>query len=176
MINWNFICSISNPLCSILSVIYFKKKKSYRFSLQVLNPHYEWNRSGDMFLDDELITNTHSKWLFGEDNSGDICKWTQQYLERIVNSHRRFHLITADGSLYCQVVINCHFFSIGILISIFISDSLSFLYYYNTFLTDSLLRSFAVSAYITDCFSVLFVLKTMASISGILLDEREYER
>uniref|UniRef100_A0A914RVN5 Cap-specific mRNA (nucleoside-2'-O-)-methyltransferase 2 n=1 Tax=Parascaris equorum TaxID=6256 RepID=A0A914RVN5_PAREQ len=55
-----------------------------------------------MFLDDELITNTQSKWLFGEDNSGNICKWTQHYLEHIVNSHRRFHLITADGSLYCQ--------------------------------------------------------------------------
>ncbi|VDM48498.1 unnamed protein product [Toxocara canis] len=55
-----------------------------------------------MFLDDELLTSTHCNWLFGEDNSGDILKWSEHYLKDIVTNERCFHLITADGSIYCQ--------------------------------------------------------------------------
>ncbi|VDK38359.1 unnamed protein product [Gongylonema pulchrum] len=67
-----------------------------------LNPHCEWNAPVDMFLDDELLTNTYSKWLFGPDNSGNIFNWTNEYISFIAQEFGKYHLITADGSVYCQ--------------------------------------------------------------------------
>ncbi|EJW74485.1 hypothetical protein WUBG_14606, partial [Wuchereria bancrofti] len=55
-----------------------------------------------MFLDDELITSTSSNWLFGPDNSGDVLKWTSEYISGIAKKVGKFSLITADGSVYCQ--------------------------------------------------------------------------
>lgn len=62
-----------------------------------------------MFLDDELITSTFSNWLFGPDNSGDILKWTNEYISSIVEKVGKFSLITADGSVYCQVILLAYF-------------------------------------------------------------------
>lgn len=56
-----------------------------------------------MFLDDELITATYPNWLFGPDNSGDIFKWTAEYVNSVAAKSGKYHLITADGSSYCQV-------------------------------------------------------------------------
>lgn len=58
-----------------------------------------------MFLDDELITSTYPNWFFGPDNSGDILKWTNEYISSIIENFGKFSLITADGSVYCQVIL-----------------------------------------------------------------------
>ncbi|VDM97143.1 unnamed protein product [Thelazia callipaeda] len=79
-----------------------KKELSWYWKANSLNPHYEWNSPFEMFLDDELIINTYSNWLFGPDKSGDIFKWSTAYIDSITERIGKFSLITADGSIYCQ--------------------------------------------------------------------------
>lgn len=69
-----------------------------------MNPHYEWNSMWDMFLEDELLVETHSHWLFGPDNTGNIFSWTASYIEQLALLGK-YDLVTADGSFYCQVAL-----------------------------------------------------------------------
>ncbi|KAL6737492.1 hypothetical protein Aduo_011130 [Ancylostoma duodenale] len=54
-----------------------------------------------MLLDDDLILRHPEQWYFGEDGSGDICKWDERY-QNFLAFTRGFDLVTADGSLYTQ--------------------------------------------------------------------------
>ncbi|EYB84810.1 hypothetical protein Y032_0309g2063 [Ancylostoma ceylanicum] len=54
-----------------------------------------------MLLDDDLILRHPEQWYFGDDDSGDICKWDERY-RNFLSFHRGFDLVTADGSLYTQ--------------------------------------------------------------------------
>uniref|UniRef100_A0AAF5PKK0 Cap-specific mRNA (nucleoside-2'-O-)-methyltransferase 2 n=2 Tax=Wuchereria bancrofti TaxID=6293 RepID=A0AAF5PKK0_WUCBA len=98
------LCESPGAFISALNVylILQKNKRSWQWYANSLNPHYEWNSPFDMFLDDELITSTSSNWLFGPDNSGDVLKWTSEYISGIAKKVGKFSLITADGSVYCQ--------------------------------------------------------------------------
>ncbi|VDK52982.1 unnamed protein product [Anisakis simplex] len=99
------LCEAPGAFISALNVYLRLKKPDLKWSWRAntLNPHYEWTRTSDMFVDDELLTSTHSNWLFGEDNSGDIMQWDREYLNTLLeNNEHYFNLITADGSLYCQ--------------------------------------------------------------------------
>ncbi|CAG9534338.1 unnamed protein product [Cercopithifilaria johnstoni] len=98
------LCESPGAFISALNVylILQKNKPPWCWYANSLNPHYEWNSPFDMFLDDELITSTCPNWFFGPDNSGDILKWTNEYISGIVEKVGKFSLITADGSVYCQ--------------------------------------------------------------------------
>uniref|UniRef100_A0A0R3RHE9 Cap-specific mRNA (nucleoside-2'-O-)-methyltransferase 2 n=1 Tax=Elaeophora elaphi TaxID=1147741 RepID=A0A0R3RHE9_9BILA len=98
------LCESPGAFISALNVYLTlqKDKPSWQWYANSLNPHYEWNSPFDMFLDDELITSTYPNWLFGPDNSGDILKWTDEYIDSIAEKVGKFSLITADGSVYCQ--------------------------------------------------------------------------
>ncbi|KAL3990255.1 FtsJ-like methyltransferase family protein [Acanthocheilonema viteae] len=98
------LCESPGAFISALNIylILQKNKLPWHWYANSLNPHYEWNSPFDMFLDDELITNTYPNWFFGPDNSGDILKWTNEYIGSIAKKVGKFSLITADGSVYCQ--------------------------------------------------------------------------
>uniref|UniRef100_A0A8R1XS37 Cap-specific mRNA (nucleoside-2'-O-)-methyltransferase 2 n=1 Tax=Onchocerca volvulus TaxID=6282 RepID=A0A8R1XS37_ONCVO len=98
------LCESPGAFISALNVylILQKNKLSWQWYANSLNPHYEWNSPYDMFLDDELITSTCPNWFFGPDDSGDILKWTNEYINSIAEKVGKFSLITADGSVYCQ--------------------------------------------------------------------------
>uniref|UniRef100_A0A915Q3E6 Cap-specific mRNA (nucleoside-2'-O-)-methyltransferase 2 n=1 Tax=Setaria digitata TaxID=48799 RepID=A0A915Q3E6_9BILA len=98
------LCESPGAFISALNV-YLKiqeNKLPWQWYANSLNPHYEWTSPFDMFLDDELVTSTCSNWLFGPDDSGDILKWTNEYVSSIAAKVGKFSLITADGSVYCQ--------------------------------------------------------------------------
>uniref|UniRef100_A0A0N5ASB4 Cap-specific mRNA (nucleoside-2'-O-)-methyltransferase 2 n=1 Tax=Syphacia muris TaxID=451379 RepID=A0A0N5ASB4_9BILA len=80
--------------------IQFKNK--WMWYANSLNPHFECNEPSSLFLDDELITATQDHWIFGPDNSGNILHWDAEYLLKLQSELGSFHLVTADGSLYCQ--------------------------------------------------------------------------
>ncbi|EJD75425.1 hypothetical protein, variant [Loa loa] len=98
------LCESPGAFISALNVYLILQKNTlpWQWYANSLNPHYEWNSSFDMFLDDELITSTYPNWFFGPDNSGNILKWTDEYISSIAEKVGKFSLITADGSVYCQ--------------------------------------------------------------------------
>lgn len=83
--------------------IYFPNLyEGWAWNANSLNPYFEWTPPYDMFFNDELIIRTYSQWIFGPDSSGDIIKWSDNYLDDLVKEYGKYDLITADGSIYCQ--------------------------------------------------------------------------
>ena len=62
------------------------------------------NSPGFMINDDRFILGSLENWEFGVDNTGDLMEPAN--LERLVERSRQLgdiHLVTADGSIDCQV-------------------------------------------------------------------------
>ncbi|RCN35778.1 hypothetical protein ANCCAN_18337 [Ancylostoma caninum] len=91
----HFVSSLDRFLCT------FYPKKEWFWKANSLNPHHEDTKACDMLLDDDLILRHPEQWYFGDDGSGDICKWDERYRDFLAFT-RGFDLVTADGSLYTQ--------------------------------------------------------------------------
>ncbi|KAK5985216.1 Ribosomal RNA large subunit methyltransferase J [Trichostrongylus colubriformis] len=91
----HFISVLDRFLCT------FYSKMDWYWEANSLNPHHEGTSACDMLLADEMITGQLERWHFGQDSSGDITKWNDDYITSLVNNGC-FHLVTADGSLYTQ--------------------------------------------------------------------------
>lgn len=57
-----------------------------------------------MFTDDQFIGPNFEKSIFGNDDSGNIFNWDAEFLTELIQDEGKFDLITADGSLDCQVL------------------------------------------------------------------------
>ncbi|XP_077993177.1 cap-specific mRNA (nucleoside-2'-O-)-methyltransferase 2-like [Glandiceps talaboti] len=70
-----------------------------------LNPYYEGNDLSTMIPDDRFIYETSHRWYFGEDDTGDMTD--VGVMEELVKECKLrlgdVHLVTADGSIDCQV-------------------------------------------------------------------------
>lgn len=58
-----------------------------------------------MFTNDQFIGQNLKKMIFGNDDSGNIFNWTNDFLNELIQEDSKFDLITADGSLDCQVIL-----------------------------------------------------------------------
>ncbi|XP_034234318.1 cap-specific mRNA (nucleoside-2'-O-)-methyltransferase 2 [Thrips palmi] len=68
-----------------------------------LNPYYEGNPLSCMINDDRLILKTLDKWLFGEDNTGDLMQPANlKSIAEGASQLGQILLVTADGSIDCQ--------------------------------------------------------------------------
>ncbi|KAK6752823.1 hypothetical protein RB195_003931 [Necator americanus] len=91
----HFVTSLDRFLCT------FYPKMHWYWEANSLNPHHEGTSACDMLLEDDIILRHPERWRFGNDGSGDIKKWDDDYLKYLAGG-RHFDLITADGSLYSQ--------------------------------------------------------------------------
>ncbi|ENN72962.1 hypothetical protein HUJ04_004004 [Dendroctonus ponderosae] len=92
-----FISALNHRLASHYPTI------DWQWQASTLNPYYEENSSSAMISDDQLIKHTHSQWLFGADQTGDLLQYYNHV--DIVNkstSNGKLNLITADGSIDCM--------------------------------------------------------------------------
>ncbi|MCP9263014.1 Ribosomal RNA large subunit methyltransferase J [Dirofilaria immitis] len=108
--------------------------------------------------------------VFGPDNSGDILKWTDEYINSIAKEVGRFSLITADGSLYCQdnpaeqerIIFPLLQKEIDISLSLLQTNGTFIIKMYTTFLNDTvtLLNRLLI------CFEEIHVIKPSCSKPG----------
>ncbi|KAG1680032.1 Cap-specific mRNA (nucleoside-2'-O-)-methyltransferase 2 [Nymphon striatum] len=69
-----------------------------------LNPYYEGSDIGTVITDDRLIRCTSEQWCFGSTNTGNIL--SNDIMPNIIEKMNNWHsvnLVTADGSIDCQV-------------------------------------------------------------------------
>ncbi|GMR32511.1 hypothetical protein PMAYCL1PPCAC_02706, partial [Pristionchus mayeri] len=92
------LCEVPGHFLSAIDyfIAHFFSNLRWKWMANSLNPHYEYTKACDMFLDDQLIVDYPDRWIFGEDNSGDVTKLA----ETLRKSKLSFDLVTADGSTY----------------------------------------------------------------------------
>ncbi|GMT33061.1 hypothetical protein PFISCL1PPCAC_24358, partial [Pristionchus fissidentatus] len=92
------LCEIPGHFLSAIDhyITLFHTNLIWEWMANSLNPHYEFTKASDMFLDDKLVVNHSHRWTFGEDNSGDVTRLAGS----LRKSKLRFDLVTADGSTY----------------------------------------------------------------------------
>ncbi|GMT04373.1 hypothetical protein PENTCL1PPCAC_26547, partial [Pristionchus entomophagus] len=94
------LCEVPGHFLSAIDhfIALFLPNLQWEWNANSLNPHYEYTKASDMFLDDQLIVDYPDRWIFGVDNSGDV----RILAESLLQSNVSFDLVTADGSTYSQ--------------------------------------------------------------------------
>eukprot|EP00080_Pristionchus_pacificus_P004401 PDM64421.1 vars-2 [Pristionchus pacificus] len=92
------LCEVPGHFLSAIEhfIALFLPNLQWEWMANSLNPHYEYIKACDMFLDDKLIVDYPNRWLFGENNSGDVTKLGKT----LRDLGRKFDLVTSDGSTY----------------------------------------------------------------------------
>jgi hypothetical protein len=76
---------------------------NWEWWMNSLNPYHEWNEPTRMLTDDSIIRTNIDRMLFGEDDTGDIMCWCDEYTNSLAKDRGPFMLVTADGSFDCSV-------------------------------------------------------------------------
>uniref|UniRef100_A0A915E6Q4 Cap-specific mRNA (nucleoside-2'-O-)-methyltransferase 2 n=1 Tax=Ditylenchus dipsaci TaxID=166011 RepID=A0A915E6Q4_9BILA len=93
------LCESPGGFVSALSHV-LDKRHNWDWLMNSLNPYHEYNKASEMLCDDTLIVDNSDKMVFGEDDTGNIFAWTDEFVEKLRNKWK-LYLITADGSQDC---------------------------------------------------------------------------